>query len=85
MLCILCTNNYSIYPSSLQASENRNNLPTLHSPVNSAGESSSSSTPSSSESSSGGSEVSDGGEVEGTDFPNADSNEDGKLEYTSGK
>lgn len=56
--------------------------------MNSAGESSASSTPSSSDSSSGGSEASDGGEAvgEGMDSgsPSADT-DDSKLEYTSGE
>ena len=71
----------------MQAAESRSKLPNLalpHSPTNSAGESSGSS-PSSSESSSGGSsEGSDGGEGVEEESPNNSSEEDGKMEYTSG-
>ena len=58
------------------------------SPVNSAGESSASSTPSSSDTSSNGSDASDGAEGEGEIMgpgPISGIIEEGKLEYTSGE
>ena len=72
----------------VQASETRSQSFSFGStscPMNSAGESSVSSTPSSSDSSSGRSEASDGGEGEGMDsVSHSADTDDSKLEYTSG-